>query len=283
MLWSGDRLSGEHGRKVWVRVEGCGDGKFRVKVDGLGFPEILDGRRDGKTEYAFTGIANPVSDDDARLVNEIMANADGPMYLRSRSADNKYLRPDGSYDIDKITDDMRKGVMVYDGNEKKRSDVPEFIARAHYDFDFLNWIYDRLVNVHGENKSYDYMHRLKKVIEDTRLRELKERENVDSNRPLTSEEQAEIDELEKQNEKNWDKLKEMIAEEAAKRERGPWPSPKGRELWIGAFLAGLEEGDLVAAADLADEVYRQYGEKHDGGVKCVAGDGKSCFASIFKS
>jgi hypothetical protein len=30
---------------------------------------------------------------------------------------------------------------------------------------FLNWIHDRLANVHGENKDVDYMIRLRQVIE----------------------------------------------------------------------------------------------------------------------
>lgn len=32
------------------------------------------------------------------------------------------------------------------------------------DKEFLQWIYDRLLNVHGENKHYDYMHRLRAII-----------------------------------------------------------------------------------------------------------------------
>jgi hypothetical protein len=31
---------------------------------------------------------------------------------------------------------------------------------------FLQWIFDRLENVHGENPSYDYMYRLKAIIKD---------------------------------------------------------------------------------------------------------------------
>ena len=31
------------------------------------------------------------------------------------------------------------------------------------DKELLIWIYNRLVNVHGENKNYDYMHRLKAI------------------------------------------------------------------------------------------------------------------------
>ena len=33
------------------------------------------------------------------------------------------------------------------------------------DKEFLQWIHDRLVEVHGENKDYDYMHRLRRIIE----------------------------------------------------------------------------------------------------------------------
>lgn len=29
---------------------------------------------------------------------------------------------------------------------------------------FLQWIYDRLMYKHGENKDYDYMHKLKAII-----------------------------------------------------------------------------------------------------------------------
>jgi hypothetical protein len=31
--------------------------------------------------------------------------------------------------------------------------------------DFLLWIHGRLVNVHGENYHYDYMHRLREVVD----------------------------------------------------------------------------------------------------------------------
>jgi hypothetical protein len=33
------------------------------------------------------------------------------------------------------------------------------------DKDILEFIYDRLLNVHGENENYDYMHRLKSILE----------------------------------------------------------------------------------------------------------------------
>jgi hypothetical protein len=32
---------------------------------------------------------------------------------------------------------------------------------------FLQWIFDRLVNVHGENPNYEYMHKLKEIIDNT--------------------------------------------------------------------------------------------------------------------
>lgn len=32
--------------------------------------------------------------------------------------------------------------------------------------EFLTWVYYRLVEVHGENPNFDYMHKLHKVIED---------------------------------------------------------------------------------------------------------------------
>lgn len=37
------------------------------------------------------------------------------------------------------------------------------------DKEFLQWIYYRLVEVHGENKNYDYMHRLKEIIDTTEV------------------------------------------------------------------------------------------------------------------
>lgn len=33
------------------------------------------------------------------------------------------------------------------------------------DREFLTWIYERLEYVHGENANYDYMHRLRKIID----------------------------------------------------------------------------------------------------------------------
>ncbi len=33
------------------------------------------------------------------------------------------------------------------------------------DTEFLNWIYERLVHVHGESPNVDYMHRLKRIID----------------------------------------------------------------------------------------------------------------------
>lgn len=33
------------------------------------------------------------------------------------------------------------------------------------DSTFLQWVHDRLVHVHGENELYDYMHRLRSIIE----------------------------------------------------------------------------------------------------------------------
>lgn len=35
------------------------------------------------------------------------------------------------------------------------------------DRDFLIWLHERLVKVHGENESYDYMHKLRCIISDT--------------------------------------------------------------------------------------------------------------------
>jgi hypothetical protein len=32
------------------------------------------------------------------------------------------------------------------------------------DSEFLQWIYDRLINVHKENELYDYMYRLREII-----------------------------------------------------------------------------------------------------------------------
>ena len=37
---------------------------------------------------------------------------------------------------------------------------------------YLQWLYDRMIKVHGENELYDYMHRFKQIIDD-----LKEKDN----------------------------------------------------------------------------------------------------------
>lgn len=40
------------------------------------------------------------------------------------------------------------------------------------DSEHLEWIYNRLINHHGENPQYDYMLRLKQVIENTKRHEV---------------------------------------------------------------------------------------------------------------
>jgi len=35
------------------------------------------------------------------------------------------------------------------------------------DKEFLQWIFDRLEQVHKENKNFDYMHKLKAIVEGT--------------------------------------------------------------------------------------------------------------------
>ena len=34
--------------------------------------------------------------------------------------------------------------------------------------EFLQWVHDRMVEVHGENKNYDYMHRFREIIKEYR-------------------------------------------------------------------------------------------------------------------
>jgi len=41
------------------------------------------------------------------------------------------------------------------------------------DSEFLKWIHDRLVDVHGENEHVDYMHRLRKIIENVQASEIR--------------------------------------------------------------------------------------------------------------
>ena len=72
--------------------------------------------------------------------------------------------------------------------------------------EFLMWLHERLVHVHGENEMYDYMHKLRTIIADTpawketqnvaqpKLEELKKRlerqdkEREEDERPPTKEE-----------------------------------------------------------------------------------------------
>jgi len=39
------------------------------------------------------------------------------------------------------------------------------------DNDFLQWIYNRMVEVHNENELYDYMHKFKGIIEKNKMTE----------------------------------------------------------------------------------------------------------------
>lgn len=41
------------------------------------------------------------------------------------------------------------------------------------DKQFLMWIHDRLVNVHGENELFDYMHRLRSIIDQHAARSIR--------------------------------------------------------------------------------------------------------------
>jgi hypothetical protein len=36
---------------------------------------------------------------------------------------------------------------------------------SHDDIKHLEWMYNRMIEIHGENKNYDYMIKLKKIIE----------------------------------------------------------------------------------------------------------------------
>ena len=57
----------------------------------------------------------------------------------------------GSQMILKVTIDKNKNMKDQNINEK--------------DVKHLQWLYDRMVNVHGENKDYDYMIKFKEIIE----------------------------------------------------------------------------------------------------------------------
>jgi len=57
----------------------------------------------------------------------------------------------GSQMILKVTIDKNKNMKDQNINEK--------------DVKHLQWIYDRMANVHGENKDYDYMIKFKEIIE----------------------------------------------------------------------------------------------------------------------
>lgn len=70
----------------------------------------------------------------------------------------------------------------------------KFKANEHYvtpNRVFFNWIYDRLVNVHGENPNVDYMLSLKECIDDL----FPEKEETDTTSEPTEEKQFTIDEL----------------------------------------------------------------------------------------
>ena len=57
----------------------------------------------------------------------------------------------GSQMILKVTIDKNKNMKDQNINEK--------------DVKHLQWLYDRMANVHGENKDYDYMIKFKEIIE----------------------------------------------------------------------------------------------------------------------
>ena len=39
------------------------------------------------------------------------------------------------------------------------------------DSEILQWLHNRLVNVHGENRNYDYMHKMREIITQVDLQE----------------------------------------------------------------------------------------------------------------
>ncbi|MCP3941084.1 MAG: hypothetical protein GY710_06330 [Desulfobacteraceae bacterium] len=41
------------------------------------------------------------------------------------------------------------------------------------DKEFLQWIHDRIIEVYGENKNIDFLHRLRKIIEETEINDNK--------------------------------------------------------------------------------------------------------------
>ena len=46
------------------------------------------------------------------------------------------------------------------------------------DNDFLQWIYNRMVEVHNENELYDYMHKFKGIIEKNKMTEKNKNQTV---------------------------------------------------------------------------------------------------------
>ena len=46
------------------------------------------------------------------------------------------------------------------------------------DNDFLQWIYNRMVEVHNENELYDYMHKFKGIIEKNKMTEKDKNQTV---------------------------------------------------------------------------------------------------------
>lgn len=49
--------------------------------------------------------------------------------------------------------------------EREKDEFNVFMTQELADKNFLKWVYERFIHVHNEDENYDYMHKLKRIVD----------------------------------------------------------------------------------------------------------------------